>query len=360
MKLDEKDVSIYEVLKDRKFEASLITTYNVYFPFYEDVILRRLTAGGSRHNILLVDKKQLTECLNTPSLRPRKAGYEYTLIPVDFGGAFHPKIALFAARRKGMLFVGSHNMTISGFGINRELTTKIEISVKDKSGIADARQAYKSILSCLDSQPDLPSQCLGNLQSITQFAPWLKGAVDNTTRDIQLFMTDPAGESLWGNVRKVLPEKIRRVMLLSPFFDSKLNFLSTIVSELNIEEALVGIDPDTVDISKQQKLSEKIKFVDASLIYKQHGYLHAKAYLLEDYSGGLWLITGSANASYPAWLAGQSRRNIEAVILHRGDHAKSEAKKLGLLEIKTFPEVSELQWTDIGVRLQKQKNREKG
>ncbi len=50
------------------------------------------------HTLLIVDKKQLTECLNTPSLRPRRAGYDYTLIPMDFGGAFHPKIVLLLER----------------------------------------------------------------------------------------------------------------------------------------------------------------------------------------------------------------------------------------------------------------------
>ena len=360
MKLDEKEISIYEVLKDRKFETSLITTYNVYFPFYEDVILRRLVAGGASHNVLLMDKGQLAECLRTPSLRPRKAGYEYTLIPMDFGGAFHPKIALFGERRKGMLFVGSHNMTISGFGINRELTTRISISAKDKSGVADARKAYKGILKCLSSQADLPSQCLEALQSITQFAPWLKGGGNDEGQDLQFFMTEPDGKSLWEGIREALPEKIQRISLLSPFFDSKLTFLSSIASELQVEEIFVGIDPETVDISKQDQLSGKIRFVDASQIYKNAGYLHAKAYMLEDYSGGHWFISGSANASKPAWLAEPSRRNVEAVILHRSDLATAEAKKLGIMDISTFPEVSELQWTDISVRLQKQKeSREK-
>lgn len=360
MKSDEREVSLYEVLKDRKFEASVITTYNVYFPFYEDVVLRRLSASGARHNVLIVDKKQLAECLNTPSLRPRKAGYEYTLIPMDFGGAFHPKISMLLERSKGVLFVGSHNMTLSGYGVNRELTTKIKIVAKDKSGIASARQIYHSLLEWLSSRQEVVPHYVDAIKSLPQIAPWLKGKIEEEAKGgIQLFLTDPSGDSLWQNVRKTLPTGYKRVLVLSPFFDSKLNFLSTLTSELRVDEVIVGIDPYTVDINKQQQLIGKFKFVDASQIYKGKGYLHAKAYWLEDHSGQSWLISGSANASNSAWLGTPSSRNIEAIVVHRGDEAKNAAQRIGITEIGNFPDISAAQWVEIGDRVKAKKEQER-
>ncbi|MBA3015421.1 MAG: hypothetical protein KKD63_05765 [Proteobacteria bacterium] len=358
MQSGEQEVSIYEVLKDRKFEASVITTYNVYFPFYEDVVLRRLSASGARHNILIVDKKQLADCMKTPSLRPRLAGYGYTLVPMDFGGAFHPKIALFVERRKGILFVGSHNMTISGFGINRELTTKVDISAKEKSGVNSARYVFQSILAWVTTQQDLGAYYFETIQSLTQFAPWLKGKIEESTTGIQLYCSDSNEKSLWEKVKEVLPKRIKRVLSISPFFDSRLHFLSTAASELQIEEIIIGVEPSSVEIEKHGSLSGAIKFVDASQLYKKHGYLHAKAYLFEDHSHNHWLITGSANASFPAWLAGPSERNIEAIVLHKGELAITEAKKIGIVELPSFPELSETQWIEIAERRKKQKESE--
>jgi len=41
-------ISLMEELKKGGYEASLITTYNAYLPFYEEVVLRRLVNAGIR------------------------------------------------------------------------------------------------------------------------------------------------------------------------------------------------------------------------------------------------------------------------------------------------------------------------
>ena len=38
------------------------------------------------------------------------------------GGSFHPKIIVLLGKKKGIAVVGSHNLTLAGFGSNRELT----------------------------------------------------------------------------------------------------------------------------------------------------------------------------------------------------------------------------------------------
>ena len=86
------DVSFFDLLKKGFFETSLITTYNAFLPFYEEVVLRRLTAIGCRHNVVLMDNAEWAKCLADPPQRPRLAGYDYTLVPMKAGGSFHPKI----------------------------------------------------------------------------------------------------------------------------------------------------------------------------------------------------------------------------------------------------------------------------
>jgi len=81
--LETEWISILDVIKKGNFEASLITTFNAYLPFYEEVVLRHLVSAGCRHNVLLMDAGQFSDCLKTPSLRPCSAGYSYTLIPIS-------------------------------------------------------------------------------------------------------------------------------------------------------------------------------------------------------------------------------------------------------------------------------------
>src|SRR3954451_18157227 len=112
-------VSLLEELKKGGYDACLITTYNAYLPFYEEVVLRRLANAGVRHNALLMDAQQYAASLI--SHPPRLAGRQYTLLPVSVPGAFHPKLIFLTGKSKGAILVGSHNMTLAGFGFNREI-----------------------------------------------------------------------------------------------------------------------------------------------------------------------------------------------------------------------------------------------
>jgi hypothetical protein len=48
---------LYKLRRNRRrLSASIITTFSINLPFYEDVVLRYLEAAGSRLNVLLVDE----------------------------------------------------------------------------------------------------------------------------------------------------------------------------------------------------------------------------------------------------------------------------------------------------------------
>ena len=128
-------ISILEVVKRGGYEASLITTFNATLPFYEELVLRRLIAGGSRYNVVLMDAAQCAQAWATESARPRLAGHAYTLVPMRTAGAFHPKVCLLVGPKKASVLIGSHNLTLSGFGYNREITNWIEVDgVRDVEG----------------------------------------------------------------------------------------------------------------------------------------------------------------------------------------------------------------------------------
>lgn len=354
------EISLHDILHKRKFDASLITTFNAYLPFYENVVLKRLYAGGCRHNILMMDQSQFSEAMNSPSLRPQQAGYDYSLVPMRAvkGGAFHPKIILLVSQKQGVLFVGSHNMTISGFGLNKEMTTRLDISNRKlKSGLAAARQAWSSLNIWMEKQKDhLPKEIYDSVAAMKNFAPWLGGRVTYDKEEPLFFGSGYSDESLWDEVAKHITGPIKRVTILGPFFDEKLRFLEVVRDQLNPEEMIVGIEPGTVNISSSAVDFAKVKFVDATSFHlrKWESYLHAKALFIEGEDSD-WFIIGSANPSAPAWLNVPGSRNIEGIILHRGESAAAIARDLNFSELADLPALRREIWQEIKLAVSKRK-----
>jgi hypothetical protein len=71
---DPASTSLIDHVAETGFRSSVIATYSCYFPFYEDVVLRRLMAAGCMHNVLMVDAARCAEAFARDDLRPHRAG----------------------------------------------------------------------------------------------------------------------------------------------------------------------------------------------------------------------------------------------------------------------------------------------
>lgn len=346
MPTESPEISILDELRRGGFEFSFAATYNAYLPFYEEVMWRRLTAAGCRANVLLMDGRQCAAALSDEGSRPRLAGREYTLIPARSRGAFHPKLLMLVGRERGLLFVGSHNLTVAGYGRNRELTSRIESSAEDSA--AAFGEAWRFMRAWVSDQP---SELVAAFDAAEGYAGWLREALTATPPEggrARLFGSGPEGESLWEKVRGLMPDDVRRVTVVSPFFDGRLRFLKRLAEDLNPEEFVVGVEPGAVVIDHEAwRALPDVRFVDSGALREGKGYLHAKAILVEHGDGGELLVTGSANASWQAWLAGGDERNAEAVIVTSGSKRQSAARALGLKELAKAPALTPDDWEEI-------------
>lgn len=339
--------SLYDAIRKGSYDASLITTYNAYFPFYEEVVLRRLRASGSRHNVVLADAKQCTASLSDSFAAPHRAGSEYTLLPMRSAGAFHPKIVLLLGRSKGLLCVGSHNLTLAGFGYNREMTNLIEFSPKkDGSAVSCVRMVWRTIKDWLNAQPHLPLATVDAVLSLRNHAPWLDG--EHTVDPDPVFIaqgttTDSLLEQLGGHA----PKSVRSIVTVGAFFDSNLELLKTLAARWPKAQLVCGIEPETVSLPGRRAAKSNFDFRDASGLIERSGYLHAKAIFFEGKDGDHLLASGSANPSAPAWLG----VNEEAIILRKGGRALEAAEALGLLAIKSFKPMQTEQWEVVSTDL---------
>jgi hypothetical protein len=79
--------------------------------------------AGVRHNVLVMDQRQYAGALQ--SHPPRLAGRQYTLAPVSVQVPSTRNSFSSFGKSKGLVAIGSHNLTLAGFGYNRELTNVI-------------------------------------------------------------------------------------------------------------------------------------------------------------------------------------------------------------------------------------------
>ncbi len=324
----------------RGFDASLMTTFSAYLPFYERVVLPRLVSSGCRYNIVLMDARQCSQCLSQPDTRPHLAGHSYVLVPVRAPRVFHPKICLLASRKRGRLMVGSHNLTLAGFGGNRELTNRLEIRPAENDGSqAIASAAFRFVREWLEVGLEAGGQhYLAAVDKLVGLIPWLSEPGEQAD-NVRFFGSRPRGESLWDQVRGAIPSGVERAMVVGPFFDKDLGFLRRLSRDLEPDSVEVGVEPESAAGFDASAAPAVVEFRDAGHLYRERGYLHAKAIYLECRDGSRVLISGSANPTEAAWLTsgGDKASNAEAVLVRFGDEASTAAQALGLTSIPGRP-----------------------
>lgn len=314
--MSDETISLLEVIKTGGFEASLITTFNATLSFYEDYLLRKLQAAGSRYNVVLMDRSQCARSFATPSLRPRLAGASYTLAPIAAPGAFHPKICILAGRKRSMLLVGSHNLTLSGFGFNREVTNWIEV----KSGSPASHQlalahAWSLVQEWLRTQSQLPEELSNAVREVGRLLPSEPLSHPPST-DIQLLGQSTGAPHLLDQLTTALARSPLRVAVTGAFFDRQLGLLNELEARWPSAQIRVVIEPATVKLGASST-PLRSRFVDAAVMWPDSDrYLHAKAMVL-DFGDGLMVVSGSANPSRPGWMGGP-RANFEAMLLRAG------------------------------------------
>lgn len=352
MPADVASTSLLDHVAETGFRASVITTYSCYFPFYEEVVLRRLMAAGCAHNVLMVDATRCGEAFAIEELRPRRAGRDYTLVPVQVGVAFHPKLFLRFGKSKGSLLVGSHNMTLSGFGLNDEVTNVFSLEgAALRAGGAVFRQAFDYLAGFVPtSLPDVVEA----FEGVKLGVPWLEGPTGTGSQDRQLLTESTAGPDLWSQLMPLIPRDVATAFIGGPFFDPALALVRRVQREVRPRRLVIGIDPQSVEIDPGEAAKlESVEWVNVASVpevpQRRKGvsrYLHAKVFWFANRQEEL-LVTGSANPSVAAFFAAPDARNAEAVV---ADRRRGAADLLGMEALLDAPAVTATDWNAVIAR----------
>jgi len=304
-----------------------MTTYSVDPTFYDAYIERRLRRHGCENNMLLADVAMLTRATQSTPDAFRSAGRRYAIVPVSTAGAFHPKVHLRLGSDRGRLIVGSANATAAGWCRNLEVLADIDWRSSNEGHALGSliKKIYDYLMHWLEKVPGEAVQykCRLHLKD----SPWLRDLEANE-REITLpdgsamdLLCERGGDSpsiLRTLAERIEGEKVRRLIIVSPYWDSNLRGLRELRNRLSDCETLVAINPkkNSFPIAALRP-KDDVQFVELKAGINASRFPHAKIILVETATAD-HVVFGSANCSDDALgLWSGVARNAEVSVYRR-------------------------------------------
>ena len=312
------------------WHSSIMTTYSVDPAFYDASIEYRLRTNGCVNNILMADTVMLKRALGATPEAFRSAGRHYVMAPVQVKGCFHPKVHLRLGVDKSRLIIGSANATAAGWGRNQEIVTAIDWSRRGddpnlKVTAPLIKKAYDYLCSWLT---EVPGDTLDfKLRLHRRYSSWLN---DFQVNDEPIILSDGSaidilcerGDGKPGMFERLLSltegETIRRLVIVSPYWDSDLAALRDLRKSLNLCPTVIALNPNTNEFP-MDALDADDPTVFAAIHDDKDArrFLHAKVFLIETDAAD-HLLFGSANCSDDALgRIGNTANNAEVSVYRR-------------------------------------------
>jgi hypothetical protein len=321
--------SLLKLVEKTAFEHAVFLTYSLDLPFFERSAVRHLLRKRCNNIAVFADAAHVANelaRLGEPvwSSRNWMFGRDYSLTGIRHSSAFHPKIALLVGDEIELL-VGSGNLEPGGMRANLEIFHQISCN---RSGTADSdarcliTQAWNYIVQQVATR--IPSVVKEQLRRIGEFVPWINKG-ESAGRQVRL-VTGPKSDVvdiLRGEIGK---DHVRKLIVLSPFFDVRLEALKQLVATLRPDRTALLIQPETVSLPGDQLAS--IRNLDLYGLKQLHPrYAHAKIVIAECTTKSI-LLAGSHNVSTPAFKG----HNFEASLLRIGSSHDPFTQQLELAE----------------------------
>lgn len=297
-------------------DHALLSTYEFDPQFFERYCLEKLNAFKTNNNVsVLVDAGTYGKLVAAPpEERPQRANVRYLFHPIRVGRTFHPKVYLFASAKRGLLIVGSANLTRPGITRNAELVQAFRYEVGKKE---DYGSLFSEVFSFFQRLHDRnPNEHLAsNLDAMTCDCPWL--ASEYPTRSSHRFLHNLDGPLL-DQLAEGLGAPSRHVLIVSPFFDSTARLLQKINSALKPSRVEIYTQNGTTTLSPEWIESQTETDTDCAIHLAEYGHpkrqrLHGKGIAIA-HSEGVRLAIGSANFTGAALASAAKEGNLEALV----------------------------------------------
>jgi hypothetical protein len=220
---------------------------------------------------------------------------------------FHPKAVLLTGETEAQLYIGSGNLTHSGYGRNREVFESWTVTEHDAS-VPRAFETFRAFVSSVVRQRlrgDPPSAVQAVLEAVFGARALRKSYLDET--DIQLLSSPGA---LFSRLPDP-PSPATSLTLVAPSFDRSGSIVVALADKLRAKHFEVITDFGTTNLTSEAL--SKIEGRGGRLCrFDEERILHAKVISA---SGDGWqlAVTGSANLSGAAWWG----HNAELIVVRQ-------------------------------------------
>lgn len=288
-----------ELRKIRDSELIIFASYSFDPFFFNHMLLRELRKNNpDAYIVVLIDQQQV----NLEEWK-RISGLGYILIPLP--STFHSKLFIFCSKHKNIAYIGSHNLTLTGFAHNLELCCKVT-----ESYILNMCLNYiKLVLSRYLSQ---------NHEILNKISNFIKDDLVAKS-PTQLNFIHNLNEPILSQALDLLQKKgvsVREVIVITPFFSEIRQLLQLIISKTAVPKITLCIQRNNhnLDIRDLEDLSQvRVAEVEPTDSKRR---IHFKLVLFKTDQNDHILI-GSPNFTKSAMIeiAGQGIGNYETAML---------------------------------------------
>lgn len=320
-------MKLHELFGERGFHTCIATTFGIDFDAYEGVILPRLRGAGCNNNLVLMDARMLTHALDSSAVLPSYAGRHYTLNGVGARGVFHSKVILQLGRSSARLIVGSANLTAPGMGGNLEVAGVISCTPDDTAEVQIIASAWRYLRASIDTSQEALAYQVEWIQRRTR---WL---FDAQPADAPLVLADGGAASLVLNngrdgiadqfVKLVDRQLVRRLIVVSPYWDPELSALRNLSETLKARETAIvmGGFQRSIPVKELEGIAN-VGLYDLGDLAKGR-FVHAKVLIAQTQDAD-HVLYGSANCTIAALgKDGFGGINEEACLYRRMDPGMS-------------------------------------
>jgi hypothetical protein len=324
---------IQEFKEIRGYELAFFTTFSFDPIFFENVILRTLRRNNpAMATIVLVDAEHYPK----PAKMTSSTGIDYLLIPVS-RALFHPKVFLFLSEKKDLAYIGSHNLTLSGFTHNLELTYKTEERALISSCIEFFLELFSRIsiespiIDTLSKKKKEPKE-VGTEKYETQLLhnlnkPILKTALEYVMKEAT---------------------QITKIRIFAPFFSNEVELLKQIIDTTKVNNIELCIQRNNHNLNVDN--IQNVPFVSLKEIISNRT-IHSKFFIFSGHD--TFVLVGSPNFTEPALNRTIDNGNVEVAIIGKLENqnlfdeltfkeisvsdAKNSTRQMDLFSPKAFP-----------------------
>lgn len=319
-------VDLHDALRQHSYDHALLCTYNFQPDFFEEYCLEQFDSLVANNGITVVMDGRLLDGLVAGPFQqwPRKANVRYLLHGARPKGRFHPKLFFLASRTRGLLVLGSANLTRAGITKNAEMIKVFSFEAgKDEASLSLFQSARAFLRDVAERWPSTEfSSRLGDLDAEV---PWLHA---ETAAPTTLRLCHNLAEPLLPQLVAGIAAPVHELTVLSPYFDEKPLLLDWLRDKLRPAKLTIfttngapSLTPAWTDHLMMRPKCGKFLFGD----WGEDGLLrplHAKAIAIR-HGEVIRVAYGSANFTRAALLSTPASGNVETLLVLDDRVAKS-------------------------------------